>query len=779
MNARKLCNLAAAIALPMVTSAALAQGDAFTLEAAPEKEPEVIYLNEIELGVGYTNIDSFKFGEYTGLEDDGVFPIASIVLLRRPAWDSDETPRYWRLEGSNLGIESRSVYGEYGVQGNYELYLEYDQIPRNQFNDGRTPYIGAGGTDLTLPAGWDPGECRDPASFTPPLPPVTGCPTGAPVSTSPSPGEMGLLIPSLRGIEVETERQNIGAGVLKHLSPRWKMGVDFHHDTKEGIDTIGGAFAASGGNPKAIILPEPIDYETNRISFFTEYVDKLSMFRFDYEFSSFSNNKATLRFRNPYNWRSGWDPDAGFNQGGVGEFALEPDNLAHSFSLSAARTLGMTSRIAASLTHTRYLQDENFLNYTANPVLAASISTPLPRNSLDGEIVSTIFDIAYTSRPMQKLDVAARYRFEHRDNDTPLDTFIYIAGDAETQPGAPGGGNARINLPYGTGTTHKVKLDGGYRLVPSTKLSLGYQFEQKQRDFSEVDKLREHTVSGKVSSSPFESASGWIRYAHSFRDGSTYRDAKLFLDSHPNSSSGFENDPRLRKYYIADRDRDEVRAVVNYMPHPRYSVTLDGAFSLDDYDETEIGMTEVRMTSVTLDLAVNPRDDVSANFFVTYENAKFDQDGCQWRTAGPPLPDNQACVLTPPAPQQSWNTTMDDRIFTFGVGAEWEINSRLGVGADISFSRALTQVETTGGSNITTEPLPDVVSHWYSLGAHASYKLKKNLEARLSYAYEHLETDDFSVDGLAVDTLNDVITLGEASPNYRGHIIGLALSYKF
>ncbi len=770
MNTRKLRKLAAPIALSAVPFAAMAQGDAFTLEAAPEKEPEVIYVNEIELGAGYTNIDSFKFGEYTGIEDDGVFPIVNILLMQRPAWDSDETPRYWLLEGNNLGIESRSVYGEYGVQGNYEAFIEFQQIPRNQFNDGRTPYIGAGGTNLTLPPGWDPGECNDPAPLV-----VPGCPSAAPVGSSPTPQEMGLLIPSLRGFDVETERQNFGAGGLKHLSKRWKIGVEFHHDIKEGIDTIGGSFAASGGNPKAIILPEPIDYETNRISFFTEYVDKLSMFRFDYEFSSFSNNKSTLRFRNPYNWRSGWDENAGFNQGGVGEFALEPDNLAHSFSLSAARTLGMTSRLAASLTHTRYLQDENFLPYTANPLL--SVTTPLPRNSLDGEIATTILDLSYTSRLIQKLDVAARYRFEYRDNDTPLDTFIYISGDAEDQPAAPGGSNARINLPYGSGNTHKVKLDGGYRVVPSTKLSLGYQFEQKQRDVSEVDKLREHTVSGKVSSSPFESASGWVRYAHSWRNGSGYRDAKLFLDSHPNSVPGdFENDPRLRKYFIADRDRDEVRAVVHYMPHPRYSVTLDGAFSLDDYDHTEIGLTEVQMTSVTLDFAVNPRDDITTNFYATYENAKFDQDGCQWRGLflGP-----QPCINSPPAPAESWHTEMDDRIFTFGVGAEWQVNSKLGVGADVSFSRALTQVTTTGGANITTEPLPDIVSHWYNLGAHASYKLKKNLEARLSYAYEHLETDDFSVDGVAVDTLNDVITLGEASPNYRGHIIGLALSYKF
>ncbi len=742
MNAQKIRTLAAAIAIPLVPSAALAQGDAFTLEAAPITEPEIIYVNEIELGVGYTNIDSYKFGEYTGLNEDGAFPIANIHLLSRPAWDSGDTPRYWELDGTNLGIESRSVRGEYGVQGNYELFIEYDQIPHYQFNDGKTPYVGAGGTTLTLPAGWTPNN---------------------------TPATMVDLLPSLRGLEVETERKNLGAGLLKHLSLRWKIGVDFHHDTKEGIDVIGAAFAGYGGNPKAMILPEPIDYETNRVNFFAEYVDKKSMFRFAYELSAFSNDESSLTFQNPYLAQPGGPPNSAwlFGYPDFGRLALPPDNLAHSFSLSGARTLGVTSRLSASLTHTRYEQDETFLPYTVNPSLV--VTTPLPRNSLDGVISTTIFDLGYTSRPIKKLDLAARYRFAYRDNDTPMDTFINVPNDVQNQSA----GTARINLPYGSGTENKVTLEGGYRLIPSTKLSLGYEFEQIERDYSEVEKTRENTVSAKISSSPFETASGWIRYAYSDRTGSAYRSNLLYVESHPGvAPTAFENLPELRKYNIADRNRNEVRGVLNYMPHPRFSINFDGSLRLDDYDETQIGLTEQRMSSVTLDFAVNPRDDITANAFVTYENLQGDDNGCQWNPGGP-------CETNPPAPDDSWRAETEDRVITFGVGADWQINSRLGVGTDISFSRAVTEIDVTGGANLTTAPLPDIDSKWYSLGVHLNYKLKKNLEARLSYAYEYLKTDDWAVDGVDVDTLNDVITLGEASPNYNGNVIGLALSYKY
>ena len=743
MKKRNLRELTAAIVLPMVSSAALAQ---FTLDAAPPpEEPEVVYMNEVTFGAGYTTIDSFKFGEYSGIDTDGGFPIADIVLLHRPAYDSDEPAPYWEVDGTNLGLKSRSLRGEYGEQGNYELFIEYDQIPHNQFNDGATPFVGAGGTNLTLPPGWTPAL---------------------------QPSNMPDLLPSLNSIEVETERQNLGAGLIKHLNRSWKIGADFHHDTKDGIDTIGAAFGTAPGNVKAMILPEPIDYETNRANIFAEYVDRKSMFRFSYELSSFTNHADTLTFQNPYS-------DNGFPAGasvafpnGVGEMALEPDNLAHFFSVAAARTIGMTSRLTANLSYSLYEQDETFLPYTANPLL--TVTTPAPRSSLDGSIATTIFDLGYSSRPVQKLDVAARYRYEHRNNDTPSDTYIYIAGDAENQdPGNPE--RIRVNLPYGSGDVHRFNLDGGYRLMSRTKLSLGYEYKYQKRDYSEVETTHENTFSAKISGNPSETTSGWISYALSLRDGSTYQSDLLFQLSEPGGTPP-DNDPRLRKYNIADRVRDEVKAVLSYMPDPMYSVSLNGAFVLDDYDDTQIGLTEQQMASVTLDFSVNPTEDITANAYATYENLMGDQNGCEFNPFAAPN-----CADNPPLPSESWTTETEDNIITFGIGADWQYDEKLSFGTDISFSRALTEVSTTGGAGFTPppQPLPDIVSQWYSLGAHVSYKVKKDLEARFGYAYENMHTDDFAVDGVSVDTLDDVITLGESSPNYHGHIFSVALSYKF
>ena len=79
---------------------------------------------EIELGAGYVSDDSFKFGEYTGLNEKGGFFIGNADMYYRA-----EDASYIDLSVSRLGLDSRSLSIEGGVQGKYKLFLNYDEIP--------------------------------------------------------------------------------------------------------------------------------------------------------------------------------------------------------------------------------------------------------------------------------------------------------------------------------------------------------------------------------------------------------------------------------------------------------------------------------------------------------------------------------------------------------------------------------------------------------------------------------------------------------------------------
>ena len=107
----------------------------------------------VELGAGGVSEGSFKAGEYNGLENKGLFGIANVDLRGGGAYNSNSAYR-WRIQGTDLGLETRSLLAEAGVQGKYRVTFGYSELLRNRSDSYQTPYNGAGTNTLTLPAGW-------------------------------------------------------------------------------------------------------------------------------------------------------------------------------------------------------------------------------------------------------------------------------------------------------------------------------------------------------------------------------------------------------------------------------------------------------------------------------------------------------------------------------------------------------------------------------------------------------------------------------------------------
>jgi MtrB/PioB family decaheme-associated outer membrane protein len=732
-----------------------AQEESFAPEKIKGKKPALLYRGEVEVGVGYNTEDSFKLGEYTGLVREGPFAIANFRIHGWDAYDSDRA-RYFKASGLNLGLDYRSLSLAYGNQGSYELFLAYDQIPRFQAgfpsDKARTPYNGVGSGQLTLAENW----------------------VGAPTTQG-----MAALEESLKFVEIKTERQKFGGGLSWHLAKDWELRADFHHERKEGLDTIAGAFGINGGNPSAVILPEPIDYQTNTLNASLDYLGTKAQFQLAYALSLFHNDAAVLTFQNPYSEAgrgTPWVPVTGFPSG-FGQFALPPDNQAHRVTFSGGYNLGLTTRLRANFAYGRMTQNDSFLPFSAIPALNAMVTTPLPRNSLQGRIDNFLVDLGIASRPLPKLDLKANYRFEERDNKTPQDIYVRIAGDAQLQPIGVANANARINLPYSF-KQHQVLLDIGYRLLPTTKLMLGYDFEQQDRDFQEKDRLQEHTVRTKIQATPFDFVSGWIQYARAFRDGSDYVDNAAFLSSHTPAflatlppEERFENHPSLRKFHLAERDRDWVRGVLTFLPHERITFGLDGSYIQDNYKTAVLGLKYSRIASATIDASYSPRPALTMYAFFTYENLRHEQKGHEHNPVRLPS-------LTDLA--QRWSVNTADEVLTSGLGLNWNlIEDKLDLRLDYTFSLADTRIEPAAGAALSAAPLPKVETGLHRLILGLNYRLRNNLSARLSYLFEILETEDFARDDIALDTMPFVLTLGSISPDYVAHIFGVSFAYNF
>ena len=77
--------------------------------------------NSVEVGAGYVSQDSFKFGQYNGLFNKGVYGILNLDWSGGAPYDSDSAAR-WRVYGTNLGLTDRTIYGEYANQGTFKIW---------------------------------------------------------------------------------------------------------------------------------------------------------------------------------------------------------------------------------------------------------------------------------------------------------------------------------------------------------------------------------------------------------------------------------------------------------------------------------------------------------------------------------------------------------------------------------------------------------------------------------------------------------------------------------
>lgn len=738
------------------------QAEEMMEEAAEEVPP--LYTSEIEIGGGYVSEDSLKFGEYNGLEDDGGFVIGNI-RLRKHMLIGDDDNEYWELSGSNLGLDSRSVYGEYSRDGSFRVFFDYDQIPHNQFDDGRTPFIGAGTTDQTLPAGWVGGT-----------------------STS----GLTALIPSLIDTgDIETERQRLGGGFKWFVAENWTVKGDYRHEIKDGTDTIGAVFGTNGGNPRSSILVRPIDYDVDEFDAGIAYTGEKGQYSLNYHLSLFDNDNNALIWDNPFNLSipfvppgNIWSSGASFGDGARGRIGYEPDNEAWQITFAGGYNLTQRTRVTANVSYGQMEQNETFLPFSS--VFPAPI--PLPRDNLDGEIETLYANLNLSTRLTDRLDLRARYTYDDRDNNSPRDIYVQIASDAGEQEElvTP---EARVNWPYDL-ERHQVELDAGYRLAPMTRLSVGYEFESKDRNFTEVESTDEHAVNVKVTTTPFETASAWLRFEHSVRDGSTYVSNQplltgrnpAFIDFALNDPAGdpdelFENDPLLRKFHIADRDRDQLSAAVNFYPIEAVSFTVGAKYDKDDFEDSEVGVQESGNTSLSMDADFTPSDAFGAHAFLTYEDYDYKQRGFSHPGfLGPLTPTTDRVAVFGDA---WWTVDSEDDIYTFGTGVDWVIiEDKFNVKVDYLYSHAVTET-TPDSQGLLFLPLPDLKSNLHRLSLLGEYRFRENMGLRFRYLFESFDTSDFALDLVEPDTLANVILLGNGAFNYDEHVIGISYFYNY
>jgi MtrB/PioB family decaheme-associated outer membrane protein len=534
---------------------------------------------------------------------------------------------------------------------------------------------------------------------------------------------------SLHDQNLETKRKRLGLGATLIASGNWQYAVNFRRETREGTQAVGSSFFFNSAQ-----LVMPVEYVTQQIDVSASYArDKLQA-KFAYYGSLFSDDNTALTWQNPYSSANGADS---------GQLALPPDNEFHQIMASLGYDVSEKVRATGEIALGRMTQNANFLAPTVNTSLAG-YPFALPRNSLDGEVDTTNVNLKLASTLTPDLRMNLAYIYNDHDDKTPQAAYTWITTDSLVNA------VTRTNLPYSF-TQTKLKFDADYRFTGSTKLTAGIDNDVNKRTYQEVSNTTENTYWAKVKTRAPKNVEVTLKLAHAVRDVGNY-EVLPWLNPAEN--------PLLIKYNMADRDRDQGALRIELLGLQDMTIGFGIDYAKDNYTNSVVGLTESKDITYSADATAILSEKTNLYVYLNHEKINSTQLGSSTATT----PD--------------WTGQNEDTVNTLGLGVKHTfIEKKLNVGADYNVTKSRGKVLVDTGA--VGAGFPDNTVDLQTLKLYATYQMRDNLSLKGTFVYERFDSTNWSIDGVAPDTIPNVLSLGAVSPTYNVHVIMMSLRYKF
>lgn len=197
----------------------------------------------INFGAGYLANDNARFGQYTGLRNEGPYGIFNVDISKR----DEKTGTWLKLLGRNLGLQNRDVRFEHDKQGHWSYFVDFSQTPRYEPFTVVTAVTGIGSAHLNVPKS-----------------PATGDP-----------------------VQLKTERQAISFGMNRVLPGNFDLQFHFRNEEKDGARIF-------GRGSRFEFTPEPINYSTRQFGSTLNYNGKQLQLSGGYYGTLFFNRNTAL-----------------------------------------------------------------------------------------------------------------------------------------------------------------------------------------------------------------------------------------------------------------------------------------------------------------------------------------------------------------------------------------------------------------------------------------------------------------------------------------------------
>jgi MtrB/PioB family decaheme-associated outer membrane protein len=564
---------------------------------------------------------------------------------------------------------------------------------------------------------------------------------------------------TLTEVQLGTVRDLTTLGFNMNFGGGYDLRLSFRNEDKSGTRQWG-----RGGALEFAV--EPIDSNTRQLDAVLSYIGKSFQLQGGYIGSWYTNANKIVDTA---------------NVNGVGVLSnqyflsLPLDNQAHQLFANGGYNFTPSTRGTFKVSYTQATQDERIptTDIAAVPKFAGA-----PTN-LDGRIDTTLVQLGLTSRATKEFSWLANLRYYESAEKTPQVRIVEPAG---------GCGTCVDNTPL-TFKTLSGKLEGTYRLQQGLSLIGGLELSDQDRvvpfgnlNASGVDNQRyvpwrtdvkETTYRLQLRRSLSDTVNGSVAYLHSKRDGSDY--------TQTNEAESNEINP----IFIADRDRDRVRLMVDWAPAEALTLTFNAEGAKDKYGNSAArpyGLRDGTAANYSIDAAYSFTDQWQLTAWYGHDNTKANQFGQRAATGGAAAAEKEA--------------QLEDTGDTLGAGLRGVLMPKLRVGVDVLYVKNVNKYPETltltgAGAQFPTSapatavgPLPDIKNELTRFKLYAVYALQKSSDIRVDYVHELWKTDDWSwmfADG-STFTYGSLTTDGTQvtqSPKQSSDYLGVRYTYRF
>jgi len=744
---RRACPLVAS-SLALATCAAMAQEAETYQPLSRENLPVASSVWQAtglmgQLGAAYTSDDNYMFGEYNGLNKENGSLIGNLQWQ-----DFNRGNSFWQGYVSNIGLDTREGELRWGDPGNFTLTAGFDSQLQVSNDEGRTPF--SGGSHKTLPEDW-----------------VSGLATS----------DWTNLNKSLHGFDQELKRERVYLDLDYRLSEHWSFNTGLSYEEKTGNQDVAGAIYLDSSSADSVLLNQPIDYRTSEFEAGLSYSGERLNVTGQLTYSDFDNQDDSLTWQNPY---SAYNPNVRY-PAGIGGLGLAPDNDQLGGRITGQYLFSPTIRLQVDGSYARASQDQNYLDYSANPALLVTV--PLPRNNYDGEVDTSTLNTRLLLNPLPKLSAELYYKYRDRDYDAARDGYQYIRGDGANQPGTAW-------TVYNTNHDYRSEMPGievAYRLPLRSRLSFDYQYEEVTRKNAPVEKTEEDRYTLGYRIQPWSNFTARLELSYADRAADTYQWAQDYyalldtelINATPDTER-YINHPELMKYYMANRDQWQSKADFTFLPADQWNLNLNLQWRDDDYDASDLGLTSAEWYSGNASATYAVSDTLSATVYGGYDYYKTEQTSRAFRGGQ----EKNAFVAYPPYPQasdpnQNWNSDGEDTSITVGASAQWQVSADIDLSLDYNYvdTQAEQNLGTSSTSTLEVSDLPSVDTRLHHVQLSGTWRMQENLLLQLDYQYYRYKSDDWAWKGVQPDTIGKVLTFGQGNPNETINYVGASVIY--